>query len=540
VRRILLLAALTLAIPSSTIAASPPTPGNLVFAAGGQGHAHLFTMQADGTVLNDLVPEALQIGRPAWSPDGTKVAYAQTDWSGIAGIYVLDVAAGTSRRLTSSTNEETPVWSPDGRRLAFIRNSNELYVIGQDGSNPYLVAEGARPWFGAPDWSVADEIAYSTDDEIRAVRPDGSGDRSLGPGWGASWSPDGGRVAFYVPGGPFGRSMLNVENSDGSGRRQISPNGAEFNIVGRPGWSPDGTKIAFAARAGDRGVEQLREVDVDGGGEQQLTHGQGVGYADPVWSPDGQKIAFQGSGVEVINADGTCELHLHEGRWPSWQPGPGGVPTKCANLEVSGGSSPPFMRKGQRFTYQVRVSNLGVMGATNVRIVGKLAGRARALSISRSAGPGSCDISGPQFECVIDRLPVDGTVLIRANLRALRAGALSASVEAAANEVDPNPNDNTALLSAHAYNCSLLGTQDDDSLRGTRRADVICSLGGSDTVRPMAGRDSVSAGAGNDSIDARDGYRDVIDCGSGFDRVLADSRDRVAANCERVERGRAR
>jgi hypothetical protein len=56
----------------------------------------------------------------------------------------------------------------------------------------------------------------------------------------------------------------------------------------------------------------------------------------------------------------------------------------------------------------------------------------------------------------------------------------------------------------------------------------------------MAGRDSVSAGAGNDSIDARDGYRDVIDCGSGFDRVVADSLDRVATNCERVQRGRAR
>jgi hypothetical protein len=45
----------------------------------------------------------------------------------------------------------------------------------------------------------------------------------------------------------------------------------------------------------------------------------------------------------------------------------------------------------------------------------------------------------------------------------------------------------------------------------------------------------VWGGAGNDVISARDGSRDVIDCGAGLDRVTADRRDRLRG-CERVSR----
>jgi len=53
--------------------------------------------------------------------------------------------------------------------------------------------------------------------------------------------------------------------------------------------------------------------------------------------------------------------------------------------------------------------------------------------------------------------------------------------------------------------------------------------------RETAG-DRFSGGAGNDQIDDRDGNRDIIDCGAGRDSVLADTRDKIARNCERVQR----
>jgi hypothetical protein len=47
------------------------------------------------------------------------------------------------------------------------------------------------------------------------------------------------------------------------------------------------------------------------------------------------------------------------------------------------------------------------------------------------------------------------------------------------------------------------------------------------------GHDVVSAGAGNDHISAHDGARDIVRCGPGIDRVVADKVD-VLTDCERV------
>jgi hypothetical protein len=46
----------------------------------------------------------------------------------------------------------------------------------------------------------------------------------------------------------------------------------------------------------------------------------------------------------------------------------------------------------------------------------------------------------------------------------------------------------------------------------------------------------LDAGTGNDRIAARDGTRDTIRCGPGRDTVVADRKDVVAWNCERVRR----
>ena len=76
---------------------------------------------------------------------------------------------------------------------------------------------------------------------------------------------------------------------------------------------------------------------------------------------------------------------------------------------------------------------------------------------------------------------------------------------------------------------------------GKDRADSIYGGSGADTLtdsqngKEFAG-DRFSGGAGNDQIDDRDGNRDLIDCGAGRDSVIADSRDKVAGNCERVQR----
>jgi uncharacterized repeat protein (TIGR01451 family) len=81
----------------------------------------------------------------------------------------------------------------------------------------------------------------------------------------------------------------------------------------------------------------------------------------------------------------------------------------------------------------------------------------------------------------------------------------------------------------------LFGGAGNDRLLGGAKGDELHGDTGKDQLFPGTGRDRVWGGAGNDVISARDGSRDVIDCGAGLDRVTADRRDRLRG-CERVSR----
>ena len=59
--------------------------------------------------------------------------------------------------------------------------------------------------------------------------------------------------------------------------------------------------------------------------------------------------------------------------------------------------------------------------------------------------------------------------------------------------------------------------------------------GGPDTISGGTGEDELSGGAGDDTINARDGVRDVVNCGSGDDLARVDALD-VVRGCEQVNR----
>jgi Ca2+-binding RTX toxin-like protein len=81
----------------------------------------------------------------------------------------------------------------------------------------------------------------------------------------------------------------------------------------------------------------------------------------------------------------------------------------------------------------------------------------------------------------------------------------------------------------------LFGGAGNDRVLGGAKGDELHGDAGNDQLFPGSGRDRAWGGAGNDLISARDGSRDVIDCGAGLDRVTADRRDRLRG-CERVSR----
>jgi len=91
---------------------------------------------------------------------------------------------------------------------------------------------------------------------------------------------------------------------------------------------------------------------------------------------------------------------------------------------------------------------------------------------------------------------------------------------------------------------SKSGTGKSDTLTGTTRNDTLRGRGGNDTLRGLAGNDLLVGGSGkdklfggtaNDRLEARDGERDLVDCGDGRDAATVDRRD-VVRNCEQVTR----
>ena len=263
--------------------------------------------------------------QPAWSPDGTRLAFARTREASYdeARIYVLDVAGGSATALTAAdrkTQSLDPAWSPDGSRIAYTR----WRLRGDDAENAIVVAEA-----------------------------DGSGERvlrrqqldePLGFIGQPAWSPDGARILYTrtrLDRRHTFRPSLNVIDVATGDSRLIAAD------AGEGAWSPDGRRIAFASvrdRNGKWCYEQctlsgeIYAMDSDGTDLVRLTRNRGDDGA-PSWSPDGSRIVFasnrnvrgappsQTTEIYSIHADGSCLTWLTNGspgsRDPAWRGAPG-------------------------------------------------------------------------------------------------------------------------------------------------------------------------------------------------------------------------
>ena len=82
----------------------------------------------------------------------------------------------------------------------------------------------------------------------------------------------------------------------------------------------------------------------------------------------------------------------------------------------------------------------------------------------------------------------------------------------------------------------IKGNGGDDKLKGGGGKDHIAGGGGKDKISGGGGKDVIKGGGGKDKIKVRGGGRDRVNCGGGKDKVIADRRDKVAKNCEKVKR----
>lgn len=123
-----------------------------------------------------------------------------------------------------------------------------------------------------------------------------------------------GLIAFTLR-DKIGRLQIFTITPDGSNKKQLTFEGDN----GRPDWSPDGNRIVFASIR--NGKAWVRVMDADGSNQKLLVEGKA-----PDWSPDGTQIAFSrlDGQIWVMNADGTSVRQTtHSDTFksgPSWSP----------------------------------------------------------------------------------------------------------------------------------------------------------------------------------------------------------------------------
>jgi TolB protein len=189
-------------------------------------------------------------------------------------------------------------WSPDGQQIVFTREQtvgdcahpdtrDDVFVMWADGSGVRRLTNdgGAGGASFSPD---GNRLAFSQGGSIVVSNTSATHRRVIARGaYGAEWSPDGSRILYASDTALWVFDLM-------TGRR--------WHVAGRsgdyfetPSWSPDGTKIIFARelqRSG-RMKYELWQMRWDGSRKKQVTSPAGENNDEcPVWSPDGKQIAF--------------------------------------------------------------------------------------------------------------------------------------------------------------------------------------------------------------------------------------------------------
>jgi Tol biopolymer transport system component len=204
----------------------------------------------DGQVAGSPAWPTYGPANPAWSSDGQWLAF--TDGDDIAvpqGIYSVRVESSDRRLLVRRAYY--PAYSPDGTKLAFVAfprtGLGGVFVANADGSEPRAVSVAAGA--AMPAWSPdGTRIAFVRDAAIIAARADGSGEETIAPRVpsrvvvsGPRWSPDGRFVAFTRSergrtNRPF-KSSIVVARAEGDNVRVIIRRFAK-DVVDAPVWRP--------------------------------------------------------------------------------------------------------------------------------------------------------------------------------------------------------------------------------------------------------------------------------------------------------------
>jgi dipeptidyl aminopeptidase/acylaminoacyl peptidase len=258
-----------------------------------------------------------RVNEPVVSPDGKWVAFSAVEVNLQANtktphLWVVALAGGEARQLTSGAGEDRPRWSPDGKRLAYIspkETGSQVWTVGFNSDsgtvegNPKRITDVSTEADGelwSPDGKnivfVSEVYPECPDDACNKAKKDELAKSKVKATvftrlFYRHWS-------HYTAGK---RSHLFVVPADGGVARDLTPGDHDvppFNLGGQDRYaiSPDGKEVAYTSNIDEVEATSTNDeifiVPTAGGTPQKISTSPGAD-STPLYSPDGKYIAWR-------------------------------------------------------------------------------------------------------------------------------------------------------------------------------------------------------------------------------------------------------